>query len=108
MNNSQHSNNSKFIPGTELLTLRELVKKNQNQRSVPIQDKTVNKAETQLMKWNPSVSVHGDVVLALEGHHPYQNLEKESEIDIEDTNKSFIIQQWYNENYEFFLVKIAG
>lgn len=107
MNNSQHSNNSKFIPGTELLTPRELVKKNQNQRSVPIQDKTVNKAETQLMKWNPSVSVHGDVVLALEGHHPYQNLEKESEIDIEDTNKSFIIQQWYNENYEFFFEDLS-
>lgn len=102
MNNSQDSNKYKFIPGTELLTLRELVRKNQNQRSIPIQNRTVSKAETQLMKWNPSVSVHSDVVLALEGHHPYQNLEKESDIDVEDTSKNFIIQQWYSENYDFF------
>lgn len=102
MNNSQDSNKSKFIPGTKLLTLRELVKKNQNERRLPTKDKTVSKAETQLMKWNPSITVHNDIVLALEGHHPYQNLEKERDINIDDTNTNVIIQQWYNENYDFF------
>lgn len=104
-NNNNNSELIEIYPGTKLPSIRELVKAKQNQRTHSIRNKSLQRAEDLLMKWQPSINSHKEIVAAVEGDHPYQNLKDQNEIGNENANRSdsnIVIQQWYNENEEFF------
>lgn len=112
--NNNNNNNSEVIeiyPGTKLPSIRELVKAKQNQRTHSIRNKSLQRAEDLLMKWQPSINSHKEIIAAVEGDHPYQNLKDRNENENANANanangnrsdSNIVIQQWYNENEEFF------
>ncbi|CAL9732251.1 hypothetical protein MOUN0_N05688 [Monosporozyma unispora] len=105
MTNNNCGNTSELteiFPGTKLLTIRELVKTKQNQRTHPTRKKSVQRAEDQLMKWQPSINSHKEIIAAVEGDHPYQQLQENHFENVNANNSNIVIQHWYNEDEEFF------
>lgn len=105
---SQNTTVNTSIPGTNIPTIRELVKTKQSKQLVPPKDRVQQRAEDLLMKWQPSASSHKGIISAVEGEHPYQNIGDaigDSYIERCESN-NHVMQEWYEENREFLIEDI--
>ncbi|CCK68728.1 uncharacterized protein KNAG_0B02860 [Huiozyma naganishii CBS 8797] len=106
--NVRSVNKVESLPGTNIPTIRELVKAKQNQRKEPVTSKFLGRVEDNLIKWNPSISSHNGTIQAVEGIHPFQTA-KTSQVDNE--THSQLPQgsgKWYKENSEYLLRQLPS